>query len=93
MQMSAVLELPPRLGCRMRVSLESRKATCGLPSLSCLITRPSWVKLLLMAAACGGARKGQRMTTGMHEGAEGVTPFRARARRSTWKRAACLNQC
>ena len=47
-QMSVVLELPPRASFKKSVSLESRKGICGLFSVSALMTRPSDVRLKLI---------------------------------------------
>mmetsp|Transcript_47004 Transcript_47004/g.142649 ORF Transcript_47004/g.142649 Transcript_47004/m.142649 type:complete len:208 (-) Transcript_47004:147-770(-) len=48
---STVLQLPPMEPSRIRVSLLSRKGTCGLFAASALTTFPSAKRLLLMAVA------------------------------------------
>ena len=52
LQITVVLAFPPRLGARMRVSLESRNGMCvaGVPSASLLMTVPSVRSDLLMDA-------------------------------------------
>ena len=64
--MMAVLELPPRLACSMRVSLLSLKGTWLLPC-----TRPCYVMLTTISDYCDRDRQQQsegHMAPAQHQG-------------------------